>query len=83
MTMNMKRTMILLPADTHKRLRHLAVERETSLGQVVREAVEELIREDWEDIARAEEALKTFKPGTGTPYEAYRSRRLRGSAGAR
>ncbi len=81
--MNMKRTMILLPADTHKRLKHLAVEREISLGQVVREAVEGLMREDRADIARAEEVLKSFKPGTGTPYEAYRSRRLRRSAGAR
>ncbi len=81
--MNMKRTMILLPAQTHKRLRHLAVERETSLGQVVREAVEELLSEDGADIARAEEVLKSFKSGSGTPYETYRSRRLRGSAGGK
>ena len=81
--MNMKRTMILLPADTHKRLRHLAAERETSLGQIVREAVEGLMREDREDITRAEAVLKSFKPGSGTSYESYRSRRLRGSAGAK
>jgi predicted DNA-binding protein len=80
--MNMKRTMILLPAETHKRLRHLAVERETSMGQVVREAVDTLLREDREDLATAHGVLKSFKPGTGTAYETYRARRLRGSASA-
>lgn len=74
--MNMKRTMILLPADTHKRLKHLAVERKTSLGQMVREAVEGLVREDKEDIARAEEVMKSFKPGSGPSYESYRSRKM-------
>ena len=81
--MNMKRTMILLPADTHKRLKHLAVERETSLGQIVRDAVEGLVREDKEDIARAAAVLKSFRLGSGTSYESYRSRRLRSSAGAK
>jgi predicted DNA-binding protein len=75
--MNMKRTMILLSADTHKRLKHLAIEQETSLGQVIREAVDALIVEDREDIARGESLLKSFRPGTGTRYEAYRFRRLR------
>jgi len=78
--MMMKRTMVLIPADTHKRLRHLAVERETSMGQMVREALDELLREDREDIARAESVLKTFKPGTGIAYETYRSRRHHGAA---
>ena len=77
--MNMKRTMIVLPAETHKRLRHLAVERETSLSQVVRDAVEESLREDREDVSRAQDVLKSFKPGTGTRYETYRARRLRGA----
>jgi len=75
--MNMKRTTILLPADTHKRLKHPAVEQETSLGQVVREAVEALFEEDREDISRAESVLGSFRPGTGTRYKAYRFRRLR------
>jgi len=78
--MNMKRTMVLIPVDTHKKLRHLAVERDTSMGQMVREALEELLREDREDIARAESVLKTFKPGTGISYETYRSRRRLGRA---
>ena len=78
--MHMKRTMVLIPAETHKRLRHLAVERETSMGQMVREALEELLREDREDIGRAKTILKTFKPGTGLAYQTYRSRRLHGTA---
>ena len=76
----MKRTMVLIPAETHKRLRHLAVERETSMGQMVREALEDLLAEDLGDISRARDVLKSFKPGTGIPYDSYRSRRLR-SAG--
>lgn len=74
--MNMKRTMILLPADTHKRLKHLAMERKTSLGQMVRDAVEELMCEDREEIASAEEVMKSFKPGSGSSYESYRSRKM-------
>ena len=66
--MHMKRTMILLPSETHKRLKHAAVERETSLGQLVRDAVESMLLEDREDIGRAETILKSFRPGQGTGY---------------
>ncbi len=72
----MKRTMVLLPEPMHKRLKHLAVEKETSLAQLIREAVENQLHEDLEDIARAEKVLKSFKPGSGIAYEGYRTQRL-------
>lgn len=72
----MKRTMVLLPEQTHKRLKHLAVEKETSLAQLIRDAVEDQLGEDLEDIARAEKVLKSFKPDRGISYEAYRAQRL-------
>jgi len=68
--------MVLLPEPMHKRLKLLAVEKETSLAQLIREAVENQLQEDLEDIARAETVLKSFKPGSGIPYEGYRTRRL-------
>lgn len=72
----MKRTMVLLPEQTHKRLKYLAVEKETSLAQLIREAVEAQLQEDLEDIARAEKILRSFKLGSGVSYETYRARRL-------
>ena len=72
----MKRTMVLLSEQMHKRLKHLAVEKETSLAQLIREAVEDQLEEELEDIAKAEKLLKSFKPGRGISYETYRSQRL-------
>ena len=73
----MKRTMVLLPEPIHKRLKLLAVAKETSLAQLIREAVEGQLQEDLEDIARAEKILKSFKPGSGIRYEGYRTQRLK------
>lgn len=73
----MKRTMIYLPDGLHKNLKRLAVERESSLASLVREAVEVLYQEDLEDLAEAREFLKSYKPGSGQDYEEYRKSRLR------
>lgn len=71
----MKRTMIYLPEDLHKNLKRLAVERETSLASLVREAVETLYQEDIEDLAHAREFLESYKPGSGEDYGTYRESR--------
>ena len=78
--MTQKRTMILLPSDTHRRLKHLAVERETSLARLVRDAVEAFMDEDGEDIRRADRILASFSPGRGLDYKVYRSKRLKSAA---
>ncbi len=41
----MKRTTIMLPPDLMKQLRRIAAERETSVAAVMREALEEKVRE--------------------------------------
>jgi predicted DNA-binding protein len=73
----MKRTMVYLPDELHENLKRLAVEQDSSLASLVREAVEALCREDMEDIAYAKDFLKSYKPGSGQDYEAYKTSRLR------
>ncbi|OIO08027.1 MAG: hypothetical protein AUJ52_08995 [Elusimicrobia bacterium CG1_02_63_36] len=74
----MKRTMIYLPDDLHKNLKRLAVERESSLASLVREAVIMAFEEDMEDLTHARGFLKSYKPGSGEDYESYRAKRPRG-----
>jgi len=73
----MKRTMVYLPDELHKNLRRLAVERESSLAALVREALESLYQEDIEDLAYSRKFLSRYKVGGGMDYEAYRALRLR------
>ena len=73
----MKRTMVYLPDELHKNLKRLAVERESSLASLVREAVQALYMEDLEDLAHAASFLRSYKPGSGEDYEAYRVNRRR------
>ncbi len=73
----MTRTMIYLPEELHRALRHLAVERDTSLTGLIREAVEVLYREDLEDLRVGRQRLKEYlaHPDRTTSYERYRARR--------
>ena len=75
--MTTKRTMIVLPERTHKQLKHLAVERDTSLTQIIREAVESFLEEDLQDLSRARKVLASFSPGHGMSYDVYRKQRLK------
>lgn len=67
----MHRTMILLPEETHKNLKRLAVEREVSLAEIIREALENQYREDLEDMAEARRQLAHHKPGTWGSYREF------------
>ncbi len=71
----MRRTMIFLPSEMHQGLKRLAVERDRSVAELVREAVLHAYREDLEDIRDAEQELAKYKKGID--YAAYRSKRLR------
>ena len=73
----MKRTMVYLSDELHKNLKRLAVEQESSLASLVREAVETLYREDFEDLTHAKRFLKSYRPGSGGDYKSYRASRLR------
>lgn len=75
----MVRTMVYLPESLHRNLRHLAIERDTSLTGLIREGVEALYHEDLEDIRIAQKRLKTHlaHPGQAVSYLDYRHRRRR------
>lgn len=52
----MIRTTIFLPKELHASLKHLAVERECSMANLLREAVERLYEEDLSDLKAARKA---------------------------
>ena len=75
----MTRTMVYLPDELHRGLKHLAVERQTSLAKLVQEAVEVLYQEDLEDLRIGRIRLRDYTkhPEQTIPYAAYRKKRLR------
>ncbi len=78
----MVRTMVYLPESLHRNLKHLAIERHTSLTGLVREGVEALYQEDLEDLKIGQKRLKELltHPKQAVPYAEYRSRRRRHAA---
>jgi len=57
----MKRTMIYLPDDTHRGLKKLAFEADSSIAELIRKAVDALYGEDIEDIRDMEEELTKYR----------------------
>lgn len=78
----MIRTMVYLPEELHRILKHLAIERDTSLTALLREGVETLYLEDLEDLRIGTKRLKEYlaHPERTVPYAQYRKRRLRHAA---
>ena len=77
----MTRTMIYLEDGLHRRLKHLAVERRTSLAALIREAVGALYHEDLDDLRIGRQRLADYlrHPDRGVPYADYRARKNRKS----
>ncbi len=75
----MTRTMVYLPERVHKGLKHLAVERGTSMAKLIQEAVEVLYQEDMDDFKVGHERLKDYLayPEQSTDYSSYREKRLK------
>lgn len=75
----MTRTMVYLPDELHRGLKHLAVERHTSLAKLVQEALEVLYEEDLEDLEIGRKRLREYlaAPEKAIPYEVYRAKRLK------
>lgn len=76
----MIRTTIFLPQDLHTNLKHLAVERQCSMADLLREAVEQLYKEDLADLRAARKAWTTHskladKAVSARSYFAKRSRK--------
>ena len=57
----MKRTMIYLPEQTHQGLRKLAFEANTSIAELIRQAIDAIYGEDIEDIQDMEEELIKYQ----------------------
>ncbi|MBI4432839.1 MAG: hypothetical protein HY592_05090 [Candidatus Omnitrophica bacterium] len=75
----MIRTMVYLPEALHKSIKHLAVERGTSIAKLVTEALETLYQEDIEDLRVGHERLQSYQaqPAKSTSYASYRTKRLK------
>lgn len=69
----MKRTMIYLSDETHKGLRKLAFEANTSIAELIRRAVEMVYGEDITDIHDMEEELAKYRanPDSAVDLEMY------------
>ncbi|MCX6011564.1 MAG: ribbon-helix-helix domain-containing protein [Chloroflexi bacterium] len=57
----MKRTMIYLPDNTHRGLKKLAFEADSSIAELIRKAVDALYGEDIEDIQVMEEEIANYR----------------------
>ena len=73
----MIRTMVYLPDELHRAIKHLAVERRTSIAKLVTEALQVLYQEDVDDLGVGRERLKHYlaHPDKAVPYSAYLAKR--------
>ncbi|MFC1976694.1 hypothetical protein ACFLWS_00260 [Chloroflexota bacterium] len=79
----MKRTMIYLPEQTHQGLRKLAFEANTSVAELIRQAIDIIYGEDVTDIQDMEEELAKYRahPESAIYLERYlHPRKVRVSA---
>ena len=69
--------MVYLPDELHKNLKRLAVERDTSMAEIIRDAAVAVLEEEREDLEDATRALREFrkKPASAISLEAYHNRR--------
>jgi len=73
----MKKTMVYVSEETHKGLKKLAFEMDTSIAELIRRAVDFVYGEDIEDIKDMEEELARYQsqPGSAMELEEYLSRK--------
>ena len=73
----MKKTMVYVSEETHKGLKKLAFEMDTSIAGLIRRAVDIVYGEDIEDIKDMEEELARYQsqPGSAMELEEYLSRK--------
>lgn len=75
----MTRTMVYLPDELHRGLKHMAIERRTSLAKLVQEAVAMLYQEDLEDLEIGRKRLHDYlaHPEKAIPYTGYRTKQTK------
>ena len=75
----MKKTMVYLPDELHKNLKRLAVERDTTMADLIRDAAAAMLEEEREDLEDARKALEEFRndPTSAVPLASYQRPRTR------
>ena len=73
----MKKTMVYVTEETHRGLKKLAFEKDTSLAELIRRAIDIVYGEDIEDINDMEDELARYQsqPGSAVELEEYLSRK--------
>jgi Arc/MetJ-type ribon-helix-helix transcriptional regulator len=79
MSANLKRTTIFLTEEQREKLRRIAFEKRTSMAELVREAIIEIL-EDEEDIREGLKALEENEEGSVTLEELEQRRAESGTA---
>jgi len=74
----MKRTTVYLADEQYNALRRFAFEQKVSITELIRQAIERVYHEDWEDVRDMEEELAKYqiKPDIAVDYAQYRKDRL-------
>jgi len=73
----MKKTMVYVNEETHRGLKRLAFDRDTSIAELIRKAIDIVYGEDIEDIKDMEEELARYQsqPNSAIELEEYLSRK--------
>ena len=73
----MKKTMVYVNEETHRGLKKLAFEKDTSIAELIRTAIDIVYGEDIEDIKDMEEELARYQshPNSAIELEEYLSRK--------
>ncbi|MGB6873575.1 MAG: hypothetical protein WBE46_05515 [Dehalococcoidia bacterium] len=65
----MKKTMIYVNEETHRGLKKLAFEKDTSIAELIRKAIDIVYGEDIEDIKDMEDELARYQSQSGSAIE--------------
>jgi len=73
----MKKTMVYVNEETHRGLKRLAFDRDTSIAELIRKAIDIVYGEDIEDIKDMEEESARYQsqPNSAIELEEYLSRK--------
>jgi hypothetical protein len=73
----MRKTMVYISEETHGGLKKLAFEKDTSIAELIRRAIDIVYGEDIEDIQDMEDELARYQsqPGSAIELEEYLSRK--------
>jgi predicted DNA-binding protein len=73
----MKKTMVYISEEAHRGLKKLAFEKDTSIAELIRGAIEIVYGEDIEDIQDMEDELARYQsqPGSAIELKEYLSRK--------